>query len=150
VEVERCVGRNGRVLLGGRSVAAAEILAGRSVRIRIDHHTMSFFDVPTRQLLRTRPSPLTLEQARSLRGARPAGPPPRPDTEPVRVQRRASNSGIVLVVGQKVALGRVHARKTVTIAVSETTLAIHDEETRVVRRTTTQQVRSVNVQRAGV
>ena len=40
------------------------------------------------------------------------------------MQRRASNSGIVMVCGQKVALGRLHRWQTVTIAVSETTLAI--------------------------
>jgi hypothetical protein len=52
----------------------------------------------------------------------------------VRVQGRASNTGVVMVVGQKVALGRVHAYRTVTIAVSETTLAIEldDGDTRVV------------------
>ena len=41
-------------------------------------HTLMFFDPETRELLRTRPSPLTWDQARRLRGARPAGPPPRP------------------------------------------------------------------------
>ena len=46
-----------------------------------------FFDPATRVLLRTRPSPLTWDQARLLRGARPAGPPPRPSAEPVTVQR---------------------------------------------------------------
>ena len=35
--------------------------------------------------------------------------PPRPKIEPVRVQRRASNSGVIMVAGQKVALGRIHA-----------------------------------------
>jgi hypothetical protein len=91
-----------------------------------------FFDLDTRELLRTRPNPLTVEQVARLRGSRPAGPPPRRATEPVRVQRRASNTGVVMVVGQKVALGRVHAYRTVTIAVSETTLAIEldDGETR--------------------
>jgi hypothetical protein len=56
------------------------------------------------------------------------------------VQRRTPNAGIVMVVGQKVALGRIHAYRTVTIAVSETTLAIEldDGETLVLRRTTTQ------------
>jgi hypothetical protein len=93
-----------------------------------------FFDLDTRELLGVRPNPLTAEQIAGLRGSRPAGPPPRPATEPVRVQRRASNTGIVMVVGQKVALGRVHAYRTVTIAVSETTLAIEldDGETRLV------------------
>ena len=68
-----------------------------------------FFDPATRVLLRTRPSPLTWDQARLLRGARPAGPPPRPSAEPVTVQRRASNTGVIMVAGQKIALGRIHA-----------------------------------------
>ncbi|MEV0158168.1 cellulose binding domain-containing protein, partial [Micromonospora sp. NPDC050686] len=83
-----------------------------------------------------------------LRGARPAGPP-RPSIEPVRVQRRASNSGIIMVAGQKIALGRLHRHQTVTVTVSETTLAIEltDDDTKVVRRTTTQPVRSIKGQR---
>jgi hypothetical protein len=44
------------------------------------------------------PTPLTYDQARKLRGARPAGPPPRPRTEPITVQRRASNTGIIIMV----------------------------------------------------
>ena len=54
-----------------------------------------------------------------------------------------------MVVGQRVALGRVHAYRTVTIAVSEATLAIEfdDGETRVVRRSTIQAVRSIKAQR---
>jgi transposase InsO family protein len=149
VEVERCIARNGRVCLAGQSVPAAEILAGRHVGIRIEPATLMFFDLDTRQLLRTRANPLTPEQIARLRGSRPAGPPPRPATEPVRVQRRASNTGVVMVVGQKVALGRVHAYRTVTIAVSETTLAIEldDGETRVVRRTTTLAVRNIKANR---
>ncbi|WP_235504398.1 hypothetical protein [Nostocoides sp. Soil756] len=79
---------------------------------------------------------------------RPAGPPLRPSREPVTVQRRASNSGIVMVCGQKVALGRTHAHQTVTIHVAETTLAIElDDETRIVARTTTTAVRNIKVDR---
>jgi transposase InsO family protein len=149
VEVERCIARNGRVCLAGQSVPAAEILAGRHVGIRIEPTTLMFFDLDTRELLRTRANPLTADQIARLRGSRPAGPPPRPATEPVRVQRRASNTGIVMVVGQKVALGRVNAYRTVTIAVSETTLAIEldDGEVRVVRRTTTLPVRNIKANR---
>ena len=108
-----------------------------------------FFDPETRELLRTRPNPLTWEQACQLRGARPAGPPPRPSAEPVRVQRRASNTGVIMVVGQKIALGRIHQHQTVTVLVSETTLTVEftDGDTRVVRRTTTQPVRSIKGQR---
>jgi hypothetical protein len=76
-----------------------------------------------------------------LRGARPAGPPPRPRTEPVTVQRRVSATGVITVCRQRVALGRMHAGRMVTVHVSEPTLAIElDDETRTVRRTTTRPV----------
>jgi hypothetical protein len=87
-------------------------------------------------LLRTRPSPLTWDQARLLRGARPAGPPPRPSAEPVTVQRRASNTGIIMVVGQKIALCRIQAGRTVTVHVAEDTMTIDlgGEDVRTIRR----------------
>ncbi|WP_174361707.1 hypothetical protein [Micromonospora aurantiaca (nom. illeg.)] len=149
IEVERCVNRGGGVSLGQHIVLAAEILAGRRVGIRIEPTTLMFYDLDTRELLRTRANPLSPEQMKRLRGARPAGPPPRPSIEPVRVQRRASNSGIIMVAGQKVALGRLHRHQTVTVTVSETTLAIEltDDDTKVIRRSTTQPVRSIKGQR---
>ncbi|MFI6267229.1 hypothetical protein [Micromonospora sp. NPDC051006] len=124
VEVDRTVNRAGSVSLGQHLVLAAEILGGRRVGIRIEAATLSFFDLDTRQLLRTRPSPLTPADISRLRGVRPAGPPPQPATGSVPVQRRASNSGVVMVVGQKVALGRTLAGKTVTIEVTDTDLTI--------------------------
>ncbi|WP_326564242.1 IS481 family transposase [Micromonospora peucetia] len=149
VEVERCVNRGGGVSLGQHIVLAAEILAGRRVGIRVEPTTLMFYDLDTRELLRTRTNPLRPEQVKRLRGARPAGPPPRPSVEPVRVQRRASNSGTIMVTGQKVALGRLHRHQTVTVTVSDTTLAIEltDGDTKVIRRTTTQPVRSIKGQR---
>jgi hypothetical protein len=100
-----------------------------------------FFDPDTRELLRTRPNPLTYDQARILRGARPAGPPPRPSVEPVTVQRRPSATGVILVAGQKLALGRSHAHTVVTVHVAEHTITVkfpdgsahlhpHDHQTR--------------------
>lgn len=108
-----------------------------------------FFDPDTRELLRTRPNPLTYDQARRLRGARPAGPPPRPRTEPITVQRRASNTGIIMVAGQKIALGRTNAHTVVTAHVAEHTITIDldDGGRRTFRRTTTQPVRSWKAQR---
>jgi transposase InsO family protein len=145
VEVDRIVSTGGTVSLLGQPVLAAEILAGQRVTVRIDDTTLTYFDAATRQLLRTRPSPFTYDQARRLRGARPAGPPPRPSLEPIRVQRRASNSGVIMVVGQKVALGRAHAHTTVTVYVADTTLTIEtgDGDTRTVARTTNQPVRNI-------
>ncbi|WP_433393956.1 IS481 family transposase [Micromonospora sp. KLBMP9576] len=148
VEVDRTVGANGCVSLGQHLVLAAEILAGRRVGVRVEEHTLAFFDLDTRELLRTRPNPLTPAEVARLRSARPAGPPPQPATGPVRVQRRASNSGMVMVVGQKIALGRVHAHKTLTIDVTDTDLAIHcDDGTRTIRRTTNQPVRNLKASR---
>nr|WP_270891261.1 integrase core domain-containing protein [Streptomyces sp. DHE17-7] len=97
-EVDRVVNNSGLVGLGGHQVLAAEILGGRQVGIRIDDETLSFFDPASRELLRVRPNPLTGEEVRGLRGLRPAGPPPRPRVEPVRVQRRVSavRHGLVL------------------------------------------------------
>lgn len=148
VEVERAVARGGTVALGGHVVLATEILGGRQVGIRIEGNTLMVFDLDTRQLLRTRPNPIPPEKLRFLRGVRPAGPPLRPSSEPITVQWRASNTGIIMVAGQKVALGRAHQHQTVTVHVAEATLAIEIEgETRVVRRTTTQPVRTIKGQR---
>ena len=69
--------------------------------------------------------------------------------EPARVQRRASATGVIMVAGQKAALGRIHAGQTVTILVSDPTLTVEfsDGETRAINRTTTQPVRSIKGQR---
>jgi transposase InsO family protein len=149
IEVERPVSRGGLVCLGSHRLLAAEILGGQLVGIRIEPATLMFYDPTTRVLLRTRPNPLTTAEITRLRGARPAGPPPRPPAEPARVQRRASATGVIVVCGQKIALGRIHAGQTITIAVSETTLAVEleDQETRVVRRTTTKPVRNIKADR---
>jgi transposase InsO family protein len=149
VEVERPVSRGGLVSLGGHRLLAAEILGGQLVGIRIEPATLMFFDPATRVLLRTRPNPLTAVDIARLRGARPAGPAPQPSAEPVQVQRRASATGVIMIAGQKIALGRIHAGQTVTVLVSDASLTVEsgDGEARVVRRTTTQPVRSVKGQR---
>ena len=41
--------------------------------------------------------PLTHDEAVRLQRAWPVGPVPRPSTEPVTVQRRASNTGVIMV-----------------------------------------------------
>jgi transposase InsO family protein len=143
-EVDRVVNNSGLVTLGGHQVLAAEILGGRQVGVRIDGETLSFFDLSSRELLRVRPNPLTGEEVRRLRGLRPAGPPPRPGVEPVRVQRRVSAVGTVMVCRQVVSLGRPYAGRTVTVHVSDTTISVElDGQVRVIRRTTDVPVRNV-------
>ena len=115
--------------LGSRVVLAAEILAGRRVGIYIeDGAPLLFFDPQTRELLRTRPNPLEPGEAVLLQRQRPVGEVPRPSTEPIRVQRRASNTGLIVVAGQQVALGRGLTGQTVTVHVSETTLAVEVDD----------------------
>jgi transposase InsO family protein len=139
VEVDRVISPAGTFGLGGKILVGAAILAGRQVGIRIEPTTLLLFDLPTRTLLRTRPNPLTAEQVLRLRGVRPAGPPPRPAVEPVRVQRLADRTGTVSVCGQRVGIGRAYAQRTLTVHVSDTTLAIEldDGDHHIVRRTTT-------------
>lgn len=64
IEVERIVARGGTVALAGHVLVAAEILGGRRVGIRIEPSTLMFYDLDTRELLRVRPNPLTMDQAR--------------------------------------------------------------------------------------
>jgi transposase InsO family protein len=150
VEVERTVSRAGTISLGSHTVLVAWMLAGRRVGVWIEEAApLLFFDPQTRELLRTRPNPLQPGEAMRLQRPKPVGTPPRPSTEPITVQRRASNTGGIMVCGQKVALGRQHKHHTVTVHVSETTLAIElpDTDTRIVRRTTDQPVRNIKGQR---
>jgi transposase InsO family protein len=150
LEVERVASSIGHISLGGRQLLAAEVLAGRLLGIRIEQATLTYFDPATRELLRTRPNPLTWDQAQRLRGARQAGPPPVPATSPVTVSRRASNSGVIMVVGQKVALGRIHARQLVSVRVTAGTLIIETgtDDIRTVPRTTNQPIRNLKAQRS--
>jgi hypothetical protein len=113
----RPVSRGGLVWPGGRRVLAAEILSGQLAGIRLEPATLMFLAPATRILLRTRPSPLTTAQVARVRGARPARPPPRPPAGPIRVQRRASATGVIVACGQKIAPSRVHAGQTVSVAV---------------------------------
>jgi hypothetical protein len=149
LELDRTVSQGGLVSLAPYRLLAAEILAGRRISIRIEAATLMFFDPDTRELLRTRPNPLTYDQARKLRGARPAGPPPRPSVEPVTVQRRPSATGVILVAGQKLSLGRSHAHTVVTVHVAEHTLTVEfpDGAQRTFGRTSTQPIRRFKAHR---
>lgn len=149
VEVDRTVNTHGCVGLGGLQVLAADILGGRRVGIRIEAATLMFFDLDTHELLRTRPNPLTWPQVERLRGLRPAGPPPHASTAPVTVQRRASATGVIMVCGQRVSVGRLHAGQIVTVHVTDTTLTIElaGEDLGTIRRTTTTPIRNIKADR---
>jgi hypothetical protein len=148
LEVDRTVGTAGWVAIGNHIIKATELRAGTRVGIRLDESTLSVFDLDSRELLRVGPNPLTPSELLRVRGARPAGPPPQPRTDPVRVQRRVSKTGGICVCTQKIALGREHARKTVTVHVGHDMLTIElDDGHRTIRRTTNTPVSNLKAQR---
>ncbi len=125
IEVDRIVNGNGLIALAGRQHPIGYHLAGRRIIARLDHGVLHILDAD-RTPLRSLPNPLhPTEQAR-IRDARPAGPPPSPTVEPVRVERRVSSRGSVAIAGQKIHLGIGHAGQTVTVEDVGTTFRVYD------------------------
>jgi hypothetical protein len=93
VEVERWVSRLGLVSLAGHQILAADLLGGSRVGIRVGPATLMFYDLATRELLRTRNNPLTPASQRTAwrpPGRTPAtalGDPPSADGNPSQISR---------------------------------------------------------------
>jgi signal peptidase I len=82
------------------------------------------------------------EETNPLQDPRTAQPSPMLD--PVRVERRASASGVIVVCRQPIRLGRTYAGQTVAVHVTDSTATVElDGEARVVPRTTTLPVRNI-------
>jgi hypothetical protein len=64
-------------------------------------------------LLRSLPNPLTTAEPAKIRDARPAGPPPTQGSEPVRVERRVSCRGALVIAGQRIHVGNAHAHRRI-------------------------------------
>ncbi|MEJ3745496.1 integrase core domain-containing protein [Actinomycetes bacterium KLBMP 9797] len=137
IEVDRLVSTNG---LAGRRHPVGSHFAGRRLTVRLDRGLLQLVDHGV--LLRSLPNPLTPTERTRLRDARPAGPPPHPAPEPVRVQRRVSCRGALVVAGQRIHVGIVHAGRTLTVEAADATWQIYDEDVLVaeVARTTTKPV----------
>jgi hypothetical protein len=95
------------------------------------------------RLVKTIASPFTPEQAGRLRGASVAEPVPPVPHGPVVVQRQVAERGQVQVAGQRLQVGMGHARKLVTIQVSDSVFRITDADgalLKTIARTTTGEV----------
>jgi transposase InsO family protein len=140
IEVERLVNPVGCVGVAHRSVPVGSPLAGRRVTLRLDGTLMQVIDAGV--LLRSLPFPLTPTQLARVRGARPAGPTPQPATEPLRVQRRVSCRGAIMIAKQRIHVGIQHAGQTVTVEVDDTTFRVlHGQQTLLtIGRTTRKEV----------
>jgi transposase InsO family protein len=127
IEVDRLVSPNGLIGLAGRQHPVGYHLAGRRVTARLDRGLLQLVDNGT--LLRSLPNPLSQAEQARLRDARPAGPAPQPATEPIRVQRRVSCRGALVVAGQHIHVGIRHAGQTLDVEEADTTWRIyHDDQ----------------------
>ncbi|GAA4578639.1 IS481 family transposase [Micromonospora coerulea] len=124
IEVERLVNATGLISLAGRQHPVGYHFAGQRVTVRLDRGLMQI--TADGVLLRSLPNPLTPAEAASIRDARPAGPPPTPNPEPVRVERRVSCRGALVIAGQRIHVGIAHAGATLTVEAADTTFRVHD------------------------
>ncbi|NEA73819.1 IS481 family transposase [Streptomyces sp. SID13588] len=124
VEVDRTVNAVGYVGLGGDKVLIGWPFAGQRVTLRLDGRVLQVLD-EQRVLQATLPSPLPASACGRLQGGRPGGPPPLlpPPAEQI-AERTVSSTGGFMVAGQKIQLGRGHARQVVTAHLDETSIRI--------------------------
>ena len=125
VEVDRLVNTHGCVNLAGKQISIGATLVGQRVRLRLDGILLHVID-DGGHVVRTLRCPITVSACARLRGARPASPAPAPDTDGMFVDRVVGVQGTIQVTGQKVRVGRVHARKVVRVHIEETTLTVYD------------------------
>lgn len=122
--MDRLVSPIGVIGLSGRQHPVGYHFAGRRVTVRLDGSLLQIVDQGV--LLRSLPNPLTPAEQARLRDARPAGPAPQPAAEPVRVQRRVSCRGALVVAGQRIHLGIRHAGRTLDVEEADNTWRVYD------------------------
>jgi hypothetical protein len=147
IEVDRTVNATGLISLAGRQHPIGYHFAGRRVTVRLDRGLLQLTDGGT--LLRSLPNPLTLAELARIRDARPAGPPPQPAPEPLRVQRRVSCRGAIAVAHQRIHVGISHAGRTLDVEAADTTFRVYDRDQLVteVPRTTTKPIARFKVRK---
>ncbi|HWG65124.1 MAG TPA: IS481 family transposase [Streptosporangiaceae bacterium] len=140
-EVEQMVNATGLVGLAGAQVSVGFELAGQRVTLRMDGTQMAVISYDG-ALLRTLPCPVKPADRYRLRGARPAAATRPVLARPVTVQRRVSQRGQIMVATQRIQVGMIHARKTVTVIAEDDSfhLGIDGETVAIVPRTTTREI----------
>jgi hypothetical protein len=122
IEVERTVNASGNVSLGNHMISAGLPLAGQRVTLRLDGPVAHILSGGI--LTRTIACPVPGQARARLRGGRAgtAQPPRLPD--PLTVTRRVPVRGAIMIGGQKIQVGLVHARKTAQVTVGSDTYQI--------------------------
>jgi transposase InsO family protein len=128
IEVHRTADRDGVVNLAGQRILLGAPVAGQRLTLRLDGHLLHV--IAGGHLIKTLPAPIPTDERGRLRGAQRAQAPlPPPPGGPARIRRRVPTDGVVMVSRQRLRVGRVHAGKTVTIAVEDTYYRVlHDNE----------------------
>ncbi|MFD8708129.1 IS481 family transposase [Kitasatospora sp. NPDC059648] len=125
VEVDRIVGRDGDVGLGGERVKLASHLAGQQVTLRLDGQLMHV--IADGRVVKTLSAPVPIEHRAQISGARaPRTAVVPPSAQALRAQRRVPADGVVMVAGQRLRVGRSHAGKTVVIVIEDTVFRVLD------------------------
>lgn len=125
VEVDRLVGRDGDVGLGGQRVKLAAQLAGQQVTLRFDGQLMHV--IADGRVVKTLPAPIPPEQRAQISGVRsPRTAIIPPSAQALRAQRKVPVDGVVMVGGQRLRIGRAHAGKAVTILIEDTVFRVLD------------------------
>nr|WP_280116099.1 integrase core domain-containing protein [Micromonospora orduensis] len=138
VEVDRVVNACGGISIAGRQISVGMPLAGQRVRVRLDGVLLHVID-EAGHLRRTLRCPLPPTACGRIRDARPASRIPPPATA-LTVERVVSVNGSIQVAGQRIQVGKVHARKLVSVALDEHTVTVYDADTPITavpRRSTT-------------
>lgn len=135
------VNGTGLVSLAGRQLSVGYELAGQRVTLRMDGTQMAVISHDGAHL-RTLPCPVPHGDRHRLRGARRAATTPAPSAGPLIVQRRVSQRGSIMVATQRIHVGMIHARKTVTVTAEEGQflLSADGEMIGAVPRTTTREI----------
>jgi len=129
VEVDRVVNGCGGISISGHRISVGMPLAGQRIRVRLDGILIHVIDEHG-QLRRTLRCPLTPTQCAQIRDGRPAaGLPPAASQPEPGVERVVSINGNLQVAGQKIQVGKVHARKLVTVVLHEHTITVYDNDT---------------------
>ena len=127
VEVDRLVNGCGGISISGRQISVGMPLAGQRVRVRLDGILMHVIDEQG-QLRRTLRCPLPPSACGRIRNARPASTVPPPTATP-DAERVVSINGSIQVAGQRIQVGKVHARKLVSVVLDEHTVTVYDADT---------------------
>jgi len=126
IEVERTVIASGNVSIGNHVISAGSPLAGQRVTVRLDGPVAHI--LADGAIVRTIACPLPLPARHRLRGARAgtAGPPQL--AVPLTVRRRVSIRGAIMIGGQRIQVGLLHAGKTAEITVGSDIYQITAED----------------------